>query len=65
MMPTNKWLAARVTGLAGLLTMWATTGSWDTEETVALIALCSEAAISYLTPNRPPVINPDVGGQQA
>jgi hypothetical protein len=63
--PSNKWLAARVTGIAGVLTMWATTGSWDTEETVALIALCSEAAISYLTPNRPPIVNPNLGEPQA
>lgn len=63
-MPSNKYLAARVTAIAGLLTMWATTGSWDTEETVALIALCSEAAISYLTPNKPPVVNPAIADQQ-
>lgn len=60
-MVTNKFLAARVTGVAALLTMWATTGSWDTEETVGLIGLLSEAAIAYLTPNRPPVVNPDLG----
>lgn len=51
--PTRKWIAARVTGLAAVLTMWATTGTWDTEETIALIGLLTEAAISYLTPNNP------------
>lgn len=57
-MPTNKWIAARVTGVAALLTMWATTGTWDTEETVAAIGLLSEGAISWLTKNYPPVIDP-------
>lgn len=60
MKPTNKWLVARITGLTALLTMWATTGSWDLEETVALIGLLSEAAISWLTPNRPPIVNPEL-----
>ena len=59
-MPTNKWLAARVTAIAALLTMWATTGTWDAEETVMLIGIVSEGAISWLTPNRPPVVNPDL-----
>lgn len=51
--PTRKWLAARIVGVAGVLTMWATTGSWDVEETVAAIALFSEASLSWLVPNLP------------
>lgn len=57
-MPSRKWFATQVTAIAGLLTMWATTGGWNQEETVALIALVSQAAIGYLTPNAqddPPV----------
>lgn len=50
-MPSRKWAAARITALTGLAVMWATTGSWDVEETVAAITLVSEAALSYLIPN--------------
>lgn len=53
-MPTNKWKAARIVAVAALLTMWATTGSWDTEETVGLIGLLSEAGVAYYTPNEEP-----------
>lgn len=51
LLPTRKWFAARVTALAGLGVMWATTGSWDLEETLAAITLASEATISWLVPN--------------
>lgn len=44
-------MVARITAVSALLTMWATTGSWDLEETIGLIGLVSEGAISYLTPN--------------
>ena len=50
-MPTRKWIAARITALTGLLTMWVSTGSWDREESIALIALVSAASVAYLTPN--------------
>lgn len=50
-MPTRKWWAARVTAVTGLAAMWATTGSWDQEETVAAITLVSAALLSWLTPN--------------
>lgn len=56
--PTRKWVAARIIALSALLTMWATTGSWDTEETVALIGLLTEAAVAYLTPNQPTTDEP-------
>jgi hypothetical protein len=49
--PTKKWAVTQITAVAALLVMWATTGSWDTEETVALIGLVSQAGIGYLTPN--------------
>lgn len=52
MAPSRKWWAARVVAATGVLTMWATTGSWDTEETVAAIALLSEAALAWLVPNQ-------------
>jgi hypothetical protein len=50
-MPSNKWWAARITALTGLAIMWVTTGSWDTEETVAAITLVSAGLISWLVPN--------------
>lgn len=52
-MPTRKWIAARLTALTALATMWATTGTWDTEETVALIGILSEGGLSWLIPNKP------------
>lgn len=52
MNPSRKWIVARITATAALLTMWATTGTWDVEETIALIGLVSEGAISYYTPNQ-------------
>jgi hypothetical protein len=51
--PTRKWWATQVTALAALAVMWATTGTWDTEETVGAIGLVSQAAISWLVPNDP------------
>lgn len=54
-LPTRKWMVARVTALAALAAMYLTTGSWDTEESIAAVGLVSEALISYLTPNQPPV----------
>ena len=50
--PTRKWIVTQITAAAALLTMWVTTGSWDVEETVGLIGLLSQAAISYATPAR-------------
>jgi hypothetical protein len=50
-MPSRKWFAARVTALTGLAMMWATTGSWDLEETIAAITLVSAALLAWLLPN--------------
>lgn len=64
-MVSNKWIVARITAATALVMMWATTGSWDFEETIGLIGLVSEAATAYLTPNRPPLVNPDLGDNVA
>lgn len=58
-MPSRKWLAARVTALTGLALMWATTGAWDQEETIAAITLVSGGALAWLLPNK------DEGGNDA
>lgn len=50
--PTKKWIVTQIAAAAAVATMWATTGSWDTEETVALIGLITQAAAAYLTPNQ-------------
>lgn len=50
-LPTKKWAVTQITAVAAILVMWVTTGAWDTEETIALIGLVSQAGISYLTPN--------------
>lgn len=60
--PTNKWLAALVTGLGTIAVMALTTGTWDTEESVALVGLVVERTVSYLTPNVPPVLEGDSRG---
>lgn len=50
--PTRKWIVTQITAVAALATMYATTGSWDVEETVALIGLVAQASISYITPSK-------------
>jgi hypothetical protein len=50
-MPTRKWIAARVTALAGIIILAITTNSWDQEEWIALVTFVSEGIVSYLTPN--------------
>lgn len=49
--PTKKWIVTQITAVAAVATMWVTTGSWDTEETVALIGLLTQASLGYLQPN--------------
>lgn len=51
MKPTRKWIAAQVVALGAIAIAAATTGTWDTEETVALIGWAVQAATSYLVPN--------------
>lgn len=58
MTPSRKWVAARITALAGVLIMWVTTGGWDAEESVALITLVSESAVAYLVPNTVEGVSP-------
>lgn len=50
--PTRKWLATQVTALTALGVMYVTTGEWNTEETIAAIALVSQAALGYIYPNQ-------------
>jgi hypothetical protein len=52
-MPSRKWFVAQVT-LGALATMWATTGTWDQEETVAAIGLVVAAFSSWAVPNEAP-----------
>jgi hypothetical protein len=49
--PSRKWLAARVTALAGLATLVATNGTWTQEATIMSITMVSAALIAYLLPN--------------
>jgi hypothetical protein len=51
--PTRKWLLFVVSGLLGVATTFVVTGSWDIEESLALIQLVGAAAASYLVPNVP------------
>lgn len=52
LMPSRKWFAARVVALTTLATTWATTGSWDREETLFTIGIASAALLSWLVPNK-------------
>lgn len=49
--PSRKWGASTVGALGTVLIMWATTGTWDQEETVASITLGVTAISAYLLPN--------------
>lgn len=49
--PSRKWLAARVTALAGLATLVATNGAWTQEATIMAITVVSAALLAYLLPN--------------
>lgn len=49
--PSRKWIVRTVTAVGGLLTTWATTGTWDTEETVFAITVVVGAFNSYVIPN--------------
>ena len=40
-----------MTALTGLAIMWASTGAWDQEETIAAVTLASAALLAYLLPN--------------
>lgn len=50
-LPTRKWAVAQITALAAIATMYLTTGSWDIEESVALVGLLVQAATTWLVPN--------------
>ena len=50
-MPTRKWMVRTVIALGALATMYFATGSWDQEESIALVGLLVGAATSYLVPN--------------
>ena len=52
-MPSRKWIVTQITAVGALLTMFVTTGSWDQEESVALIGLLTQALASYVLPNAP------------
>jgi hypothetical protein len=51
--PTRKWLARTIIGAIGGATMYVLTGSWDQEESIALLTLAGGASTSYLLPNEP------------
>lgn len=50
-LPTNKWLAARVIAIAGVIILYISTGQWDDEEWIATVTIVSESLVSYLVPN--------------
>lgn len=49
--PSRKWGVSTVGGIGACLIMWATTGTWDVEESVAAITLGVTAFSTWLVPN--------------
>ena len=49
--PSRKWFVSTVGGIGTVLIMWATTGTWDQEETVGAITLAVTAFSTWLIPN--------------
>jgi len=49
--PTNKWTATQITATAALLVAWVNAGDWHKTQTIALIALITQALMGYLVPN--------------
>ena len=62
-MPTRKWLAARVTAIAGLVILAISTDQWNKEEWIALVTIVSEAIASYLVPNQSTATGDGVPGK--
>ncbi len=60
MWPSRKWWAARVTALTTLAITWATSGSWDLEETLFAIGIVSAGFLSWLLPNHEDAPQPAV-----
>lgn len=52
--PSRKLVVRTITALIGLATMWATTGTWDTEETVMALTIVGATAVHYFTPESVP-----------
>ena len=46
----RKWGARTITALSGVAIMYLTTGSWDQEESIALVTAVSAALVSLLVP---------------
>ena len=49
--PTNTWIAAQVTTLAGILVNAVDT-SWSTTETKAILLWAAAGVVAYLVPDR-------------
>jgi uncharacterized membrane protein YjjP (DUF1212 family) len=50
-MPTRKWWAATVLGIAGLAVTWVSVGEWNDALTGAVITLLAQRVATYLVPN--------------
>jgi phage portal protein BeeE len=49
--PSRKWFALQIASAVGLGTMYLTTGSWNSEESIAALTWFGAAASTYLLPN--------------
>jgi phage portal protein BeeE len=49
--PSRKWGVLQIASAVGLATMYITSGSWDQEESIALVTWLGAAASTYLIPN--------------
>lgn len=52
--PSRKWLARTIIALGTVATMYFTSGTWDAEESIALVGVIVGASTAYLLPNDKP-----------
>jgi len=57
--PTRKWWAAQISATTTLAVGWVNAGRWDKPLTIAAIGVVSQAAVTYLVPNREAPPRPD------
>jgi hypothetical protein len=50
--PTNKWLAAVVTAVTAWFALWIRAGEFTDEVKIALIAVVSQALLTYFVSNQ-------------
>jgi hypothetical protein len=58
LLPTRKWFAATVTGLATIGVAWAEAGDWSQTLTITAIGFAAQRLVAWLIPNDDPAPTP-------